>query len=236
MNNKSNNILLKIFQKLNFYIEYLFKREINEKKLYLEILKNKDLVIFDIGSNLGNYSEYISDIFYKREISIHSFEPIKELLKSQKIKSGNLIKNNVAVSENNGVIKFYERDISSQSSLYEFSNLENDKIVKSYDVKTINLIDYMEKHSIKNIDILKLDVEGKELDIIKSLAKGFKDIDIKIIKIESAYRGHNQDSFSNLLEIYAILNSNNYEFFGYTNTKYLGNKIFFSDSYFVKKS
>ena len=35
-----------------------------------------------------------------------------------------------------------------------------------------------------NIDILKLDVEGKELDIIKSLVQGFKDTDIKIIKIE----------------------------------------------------
>lgn len=235
MNNKSNNILLKIFQKLNFYIEYLFKREINEKKLYLDILKNKNLVVFDVGSNLGNYSQFISSIFYKREINIHSFEPIKELLNSQKIKSGNLIKNNVAVSDKNGVIKFYERDISSQSSLYEHSNLENDKIIKSYDIETINLIYYIEKHDIKNIDILKLDVEGKELDIIKSLVQGFNDIDIKIIKIESAYRRHNQDSFSNLLEIYTILNSNNYEFFGNTNTKYLDNKIFFSDSYFVKK-
>ncbi len=235
MNNKSNNILLKIFQKLNFYIEYLFKREINEKKLYLDILKNKNLVVFDVGSNLGNYSKFISSIFYKQEINIHSFEPIKELLNSQKIKSGNLIKNNVAVSDKNGVIKFYERNISSQSSLYEYSNLENDKIIKSYDIETINLIDYMEKLNIKNIDILKLDVEGKELDIIKSLFQSSKNIYIKIIKIESAYRKHNQDSFSNLLEIYAILNSNNYEFFGNTNTKYLDNKIFFSDSYFVKK-
>ena len=235
MNNKSNNILLKIFQKLNFYIEYLFKREINEKKLYLDILKNKNIVVFDVGSNLGNYSEFISSIFYKQEINIHSFEPIKELLNSQKIKSGNLIKNNVAVSDKNGVIKFYERNISSQSSLYEYSNLENDKIIKSYDIETINLIDYMEKHNIKNIDILKLDVEGKELDIIKSLFQSSKNIDIKIIKIESAYRKHNQDLFSNLLEIYAILDSNNYEFFGNTNTKYLDNKIFFSDSYFVKK-
>lgn len=235
MNSKSNNILLKIFQKLNFYIEYLFKREINEKKLYLDILKNKNLVIFDVGSNLGNYSEYISKIFYKRVINIHSFEPIKHLLNRQKIKSGNLIKNNVAVTDKNEIVKFYERDISSQSSLYKYSNLESDKIIKSYDIETINLVDYMEKNNIQNIDILKLDVEGKELDIVKSLVQSFEYINIKIIKIESAYRRNKQDSFSNLLQIYTILNSNNYEFFGNTNTKYLDNKIFFSDSYFVKK-
>ena len=68
MNNKSNNILLKIFQKLNFYIEYLFKREINEKKLYLDILKNKNLVVFDVGSNLGNYSNLYQAYFINEKL------------------------------------------------------------------------------------------------------------------------------------------------------------------------
>ena len=115
------------------------------------------------------------------------------------------------------------------------SNLDNDKTVNTYDVETINLVDYIKEHNISNIDILKIDVEGKELDILRSLENNFYNLNISIIKIETTFHGHSENAFSNLLEIYEILNSNNYEFAGSTNTKYLDNKIFFSDSYFVKK-
>ena len=235
MSNLFTRSLLMLFQKLNFYIEYLFKNGLNEKKLYLEKINKEKVIVFDIGSNLGNYSKFVSKIFLNKEIYIHSFEPIKNLLKKQKLKHGTLIKNNVAVSKNPGTLKFYERAISSQSSLYENSNLDNDKTVNTYDVETINLVDYIKEHNISNIDILKIDVEGKELDILRSLENNFFNLNISIIKIETTFHGHSENAFSNLLEIYEILNSNNYEFAGSTNTKYLDNKIFFSDSYFVKK-
>ena len=236
MSNLLRSLLLMLFQKLNFYIEYLFKNGLNEKKLYLEKINKEKVIVFDIGSNLGNYSKFVSKIFSNKEIYIHSFEPIKNLLKKQKIKHGTVIKNNVAVSKNPGTVKFYERAISSQSSLYENSNLDNDKTVNTYDVETINLVDYIKEHNISNVDILKIDVEGKELDILRSLENNFYNLNISIIKIETTFHGHSENAFSNLLEIYEILNSNNYEFAGSTNTKYLDNKIFFSDSYFVKKT
>ena len=40
-----------LFQKLNFYIEYLFKNGLNEKKLYLEKINKEKVIVFDIGSN-----------------------------------------------------------------------------------------------------------------------------------------------------------------------------------------
>ena len=79
------NLLLSLFQKLNFLIEYLFKKELNEKKLYEEKVTKDKIVVFDIGSNLGNYLNFVSKVFSKKDIELHSFEPIKNLLKHQKV-------------------------------------------------------------------------------------------------------------------------------------------------------
>ena len=100
MSNLFTRSLLMLFKKLIFILEYLFKNSLNEKKLYLEKINKEKVIVFDIGSNLGNYSKFVSKIFSNKEIYIHSFEPIKNLLKKQKINTGTLIKNNVAVSKN----------------------------------------------------------------------------------------------------------------------------------------
>ncbi len=227
------NLLLSLFQKLNFLIEYLFKKELNEKKLYKEKVTKHKIVVFDIGSNLGNYLNFVSKVFSKKDIELHSFEPIKDLLKHQKVNHGKLIKNNVAITNKSGKIKFYERKISSQSSIFQSSNLNKDNILGTYDVDTINIVDYIDENRISNIDILKIDVEGNELEILNSLKNHLDRLCIKIIKIETSYHGHIDQSFDKILEIYKLLISSNYEYYGMTNTKYKNNKIFFCDSYFV---
>ena len=80
--------------------------------------------------------------------------------------------------------------------MYENSNLDNDKTVNTYDVETINLVDYIKEHNISNIDILKIDVEGKELDILRSLENNFLQFNISIIKIETTFHGHSENAFS----------------------------------------
>ncbi len=227
--------MLSLFQNINFLIEYLFKKGLNEKKLYQEKITKDQVIVFDIGSNLGNYLNFVSKVFSNKNLELHSFEPIKKLLKQQKVNHGNLVKNNVAVTDKAGKIKFYERKISSQSSVFQSSNFENDIISDSYDVNTLNIADYIFNNSITHIDILKIDVEGKELEILNTIKNHFDKIYIKIIKIETSFQGHIEESFEKLLEIYKLLNNNNYEYFGATNIKYKNNKIFFCDSYFVLK-
>jgi hypothetical protein len=110
---------ISVFQSINYLIEYLFKSQLNEKKLYKDYLEDEEIVVFDIGSNVGNYIKLVTKILKKKEIEIHSFEPIKILIDNQKAKNATLIKNNILVSDNSGEELFLERKVSSQSSTFK---------------------------------------------------------------------------------------------------------------------
>lgn len=225
------NIFLSIFQSLNYLIEYLFKQQLNEKKLYKDNLKDKKIIVFDVGSNIGTYIRLIQKIFKKKDLEVHSFEPIKRLLDKQKAKNINLIKNNVLVSNSSGKEIFFERRISSQSSIGDKDNTGINQIIKTYDVEKIAINEYILSSNLEKIDILKIDVEGSELQIIEALEKVFTQKIIKIIKIEGS-----TTNFSDNIRIQEILSHNNYVFVGTTNNKYVKNNILVWDSYFVLRS
>ena len=225
------NIFLSIFQSLNYLIEYLFKPQLNEKKLYKDNLKDKKIIVFDVGSNIGTYIKLIKKTFKKKELEVHSFEPIKRLLDKQKAKNVNLIKNNVLLSNSSGKELFFERRVSSQSSTRDKENTGINQIIKNYDVEKIAINEYILSSNLEKIDILKIDIEGGELQIIEALDKVFTQKIIKIIKIESS-----NANFSDNIRIQKILSHNNYVFVGTTNNKYVKNNILIWDSYFVLRS
>ena len=225
------NIFLSIFQSLNYLIEYLFKPQLNEKKLYKDNLKDKKIIVFDVGSNIGTYIKLIKKTFKKKELEVHSFEPIKRLLDKQKAKNVNLIKNNVLLSNSSGKELFFERRVSSQSSTRDKENTGINQIIKKYYVEKIAINEYILSSNVEKIDILKIDIEGGELQIIEALDKVFTQKIIKIIKIESS-----NANFSDNIRIQKILSHNNYVFVGTTNNKYVKNNILIWDSYFVLRS
>ena len=59
------NTLLKIFQRLVYILNYLFSTQLNETKFYKKYLFDKEVVVFDIGSNLGTFSQQLSKTFSK---------------------------------------------------------------------------------------------------------------------------------------------------------------------------
>ena len=50
---------LKYYQKLDDAISYLFSSVSNEKELLKENLKKREIIYVDIGTNVGNYLEFI---------------------------------------------------------------------------------------------------------------------------------------------------------------------------------
>ena len=222
------NFALSVFQSINYLIEYLFKSQLNEKKLYKDYLKDEEIIVFDIGSNVGNYIKLVTKTLKKKVIEIHSFEPIKILIDNQTAKNATLIKNNILVSDKFGEELFFERKISSQSSTFKKENNSLNQVLKTYNVQTVALDDYIAKYGVEKIDILKIDTEGNELKIIKSLENTLKEKIVRMIKIESTFERPND-----FIQIMQILLDNNYLFLGTTNDKYVSNKILFWDSYFL---
>ena len=129
-------------------------------------------VMFDIGSNIGTITTMMANIL--RNIRIYCFEPQEDVFK---ILCGNLAINNLhnchpfnlALGKENKTIPVKEPDYSIPNDFGIFSLLENkiqttDKI-KFIDICTLD--NFVNKHQIKNIDLLKIDAEGMDLDVLQ---------------------------------------------------------------------
>ena len=161
--------------------------EKNEWKFYLDHIAAGDTV-FDIGANVGELTLLFSK-FCGSEGRVHSFEPtvstfnkLQNLVNSVQLKNVKI--NNLAVTNQSGVVSFnvYEDEFSSWNTLAK-RPLHNYGISiqdpKSVDIASISIDDYCERNSIKYIDLLKIDVEGAELNVLIGARKMFSERKIK---------------------------------------------------------
>ena len=221
------NKILNIFQKAHDLIIYLFTTNINEKKyLKNKFLDYENIVVFDVGSNLGNFSNQIRKYKIANNYSFHLFEPNNELVAVLENKMYNCKINEVAISDQNSNGTLYLNSISSQSSLLKDNSLLG-KNIKELKVKTMRLDSYIENEGIDIIHLLKVDVEGHEFASLKSLGKYLNINMIKVIKVEISFKVKNNFNLINTL-----LNESGYYLDGFTNTKYTNEKILFCDAYY----
>lgn len=122
--------------------------------------------IMDIGANVGIFAYFIKKRF--PSANLFSFEPDKKLLpiiekNLSQFKNYQIIE--CAISDYDGEIKlFYNIDSSQVNStevdaLTPFTTIEK---MKSNKVKCRTISSFCQEHNIKNIDLLKIDIQGGE--------------------------------------------------------------------------
>jgi len=164
---------------------------------YLNLIK-KAKVVFDIGSNIGWYSLNAAKI--NKKIIIYAFEPIKDtydyLIKNIKLNQlNNIIPNNIGLSDKNATVNFYVNpEISASASEAKITNF-NTKRIK---VTLKKLDDFCDDQKISIIDLIKCDVEGAELFVLKGgkkIIEKFKPIIFieMLRKWEKKYNYHPND-------------------------------------------
>ena len=143
-----------------------FKKCVNyEKLLYIRKIKKADIVL-DIGANQGYYTSLFS-ILTGQYGQVHGFEPIPESFKKlEQLKSSckNVVLNNIAIGEKQGSASIsYDPMDSEKASLLNSRNTYPNKFITE-----VNSIDnYMIDRKLDNIDFIKCDVEGFELNVLK---------------------------------------------------------------------
>ena len=97
------------------------------------------------------------------------------------------------------------RRISLQEESVINSLLNNPEEGKSEEIKVITIDDYIDKKSIGEINLLKIDVEGYEEKVIKGAEKSFKKRVIELVLLESNFqsykKGLNQSDFKDNMEL-----------------------------------
>ena len=190
-----------------------------EYKFFIDI-KDKINHIFDVGSNSD--SEFIE---FTGEV--HYFDPVNEFIEKLKTKE-NMNKasyfNNFGLGEDNKELYYYPKYQSFYDRINSCSVSDNSNKIILHIKKGK---DYVISNNIKNIDFLKIDTEGYELNVLQ----GFEDY-LEIVKIiQFEYGGTFLDTNTKLIDVINYLEQKGFYKFSYL-TNY-GTKLItdFTDHY-----
>ena len=188
----------------------------HQKKLQVFYKKKNINIVIDVGAHKGEFISYIEHINPK---IIYAFEPQKEIFKSlsKRVSKNKKIKLfNKALSNKNENKNFYINSLSSTSSLLKpneksywmrFKKIilnSSHLITKKISLKTYTLDSILLNKLPDNKNILlKIDVEGNELNVIKGALKIIKTKKIIYIQVEHArnniYKSNNQETVHEFL-------------------------------------
>ncbi len=153
-----------------------------EADTYLSLkyfLKRGDTFI-DVGANIG----YISSLalnFVGTEGQVHAFEPIQKYFKQlERIKQENgqyhFFPNNAAISQTEG---------KTQIAINSSDNIGNNSMLidsipekELEEITTLNLSNYLKSNGL-NPSLIKIDTEGFEIEVLKSLTEHINNAEVK---------------------------------------------------------
>lgn len=146
---------------------------------------SKDPIVFDVGSNKGEFTDVLID----NVSEVHLFEPNEMLLTYTKVKycdRKNVFYSNRAVTGvSNQEVDFYYFTNENNGLSSIIHNPKWDYLpMKKGKVKTISIDQYCRQKNIKEIDFIKIDVEGAESSVLYGCWHMLSTKAIKYIQVE----------------------------------------------------
>lgn len=170
------------------YIYFLGEYEPAITNLFKEIIKPGD-VCLDIGANIGWFTTLFQKLVGEKG-EVHAFEPVpptfEKLKRNIKLNEppANVTANNLALG-----------DVEKQIDLHIFPNLPHghasistfdQEDFVSYSSPMITLDAYLSAQKIDNVNLVKMDIEGAELMMLKGASKLFSQKNLPVLEIEMA--------------------------------------------------
>jgi len=173
----------------------------------LAIFARQSKTIVDVGANVGYYVVELNR-FLPNSGKIHAFEPVPEsyeqLIQNVELNSvsTSVICNQIALSNLEGDLILFKPK-NSGSSASSARNLHPREEVQEVHVVSDTLDNYIFANKLKNLDLLKIDVEGAELFVIqggiKAITKYKPVIFAELLRKWSAQFGYHPNDVLNLL-------------------------------------
>ena len=184
----------------NYYLGHQAE-EIFKSRLYAPFLEQKaDATVLDIGGNIGMFSLYAS----KYAKQVYTLEPSKDQFETiQKMVEFNGLKNvkpiNKAIYIDNATYAFHH---NTNKTMYSLHQAVADGSSAPEQVEAISLDKLFEDEGITHVDLMKLDIEGSEIEVLSSA--GFRKVADKIdvvVTERHAWAGRNPNQLDEALKI-----------------------------------
>ncbi|MBE9046124.1 FkbM family methyltransferase [Pleurocapsales cyanobacterium LEGE 10410] len=149
---------------------------------------DEDAVVFDVGANVGHYSNMLSEL--KPEIKIYAFEPHPLTFKSleQNAQLNGYRAFQLGCGREKSQLKLYdyaEQDGSEHATFYKdvIRDIYASKPTE-HSVEVIALDSFISEQNIARVALLKIDVEGNEYAVLQGLQRSLANGMIEIIHWE----------------------------------------------------
>jgi FkbM family methyltransferase len=224
----------KIFGVFGFYISRINNTPVGDMESFLEDVKRRGLninFILDVGAYKGLFSELALSVF--PDAFIYMIEPLDgveaDLLKFCK-KHPNTKHLKLAVGSADSVQHLQIAEKLACSSFYQVQNRNPDS-QKVY-LKTIDTL--IEEGQIMIPEIVKIDVQGYELEVLKGASKLFDVTELFIIEVSLQKKEERVPLMGDIISFMAERSYVIYDFSGFLRHKEDGS-LFECDVCFVRK-
>lgn len=181
-------ISVKIFTEGIF--ERIYLETLTEFLSYVTKNKIKHMSVLDIGANIGNHSIFFADFFKK----VYSFEPhplTYKLLAFNTAPYKNIEIFNFGLGDKNKKINLYSKidNIGASTSNHKNNHSKQKNIIQ---IKALDKC----KLKLKNIGLIKIDVEGMEINVLNGAINLIKDQKPIIVleQLEQEFSSSNQET------------------------------------------
>jgi FkbM family methyltransferase len=195
-----------------------YETNYSPEKLFHSVVDNPNPVIFDVGAHKGESIKFFKNIF--KSARIFSFEPspvnFEELKLVASVYQTNAV--NVAIGESVGEVKFYQQSLSHLGGLLPINEKSKDSLgyaEKAQNVEVlvdcITLNEALNRLNIISIDILKIDVQGFEVGVLKGGSEALSKT--KMVMIEVSLYDFYGESKNTWFDVNKILGEAGFELF-----------------------
>lgn len=204
-----------------------------EKKaaLTLRPYLSKDPIIFDVGSNKGDWASILGP----NAKEVHLFEPNEILLHYSMVRFEsltNVVYNSVGLFSENKITDFhYFTNVNNGLSSVFMNQLWVDMGLPMKDKKihVVTLDHYTKEHDY-TIDLIKIDVEGADFDVLKGAERLLTEKKIKFIQVE--HSDHIQLSGHSWIELVEYMESKGYFCYDFDGERFFRTNEYTGENYY----
>ena len=164
-------------------------------------------VVVDVGANQGQFVQQVLDAFAQRTVQIHAFEPSEQsfqVLRDRVGSSPSIRLNRLALGRQVGTARLYSDAPGSGLASMTRRRLDHFGIQhgRSEEIKVGTLDDYLRAQGLTDVALLKVDVEGHELDVLEGGRQSLRTGVVRRVLFE--FGGCNIDSRTYLQDFFYL--------------------------------